>query len=597
MEEEKKPAKETKPGPADFEGPREVSESETSETETSDDQQSKLKKTDSSGPSRWQRLRGWYLTHKKLSIPLTVLTILLLLAAVPFTRYAIAAVFISQDVQVQVVDSKTGTPVSDAKVVAGSGSAGNTSGTGLTTLRGVRVGPATITVTKKYYKDGQLKATIPVIKSDKALKVPLEATGRQVKVKVTNLINQAALADVEITIADTKAKTDKSGAAIVVLPAGSKTQAAALKLKGYNDSKVTVQISDTEVKENAFKLTPTGHVYFLSNRNGTLDVMKSNLDGTDLKVVLAGTGNEDEYNTVLLASRDWKYLALLARRDDKPKVYVITTADDKLTTADEGAANFALSGWLGSSLVYSVTRTDLSPWQTGAGKLKSYNADTGKITTLDQTTGSGDATLSIYEYYGLVFLSGDTVVYAKGWANQGSAYVSDYSGKQDKIASISADGKNPKTVLAADAATTSLDYVPYSPNALHISKLVQDAGGYQYYDYVVGSQPKQVELSQDEYYEATHTYYLSPDGKKTTWTDQRDGKNAALVGDSTGSDSKVVKSTAGYSAFGWYTDSYLLLHKDGTELSITGTTGGTPVKITNYQGTTGYGVVPQQGYY
>jgi hypothetical protein len=590
MEDQEKPDPKTESETKAADGSSDSAGTETTEPE----KPAKPKKASPGGASRRQRLQAWYLSHKKLSIPFSVLAILVVLAAVPFSRYAVAGIFLSHDVQVQVLDSKSGKPVSDAKVQAGSGTVGYTSGTGYATLHDVKAGPTTITASKKYYDDAKLRVTVGILKSKKAVSLPLEATGRQVKVKVINAISQKPLAEVEISVSDIKAKTDQAGEAVVVLPVGTKSAEASLSLKDYNAAKVTLQVSETEIKQNDYKLTPAGQVYFLTNRNGTVDVMKSNLDGSEPKVVLAGTGREDEHNTVLIASPSWRYLALLARRDDKPKLYVINTADDKLTTADEGAANFSISGWLGNNLIYSLTRTDLSAWQTGASKLKSYNADTGKITLLDQTTGSGDATANIYEYYGLVFLSGDTVVYAKAWTSQG--FGADFSGKQDKIAVISAIGKDSKTVFSVDTATKSLDYTVHAPNAIYIAEYSKASQQVKYYDYAIGSQPQATELTNEQYYQDYYAYYASPNGKRVAWSDTKDGQPVALLGEPTSSDGKVVKGTEGYSEFGWYTDSYLLISKESSELYITTDQGGPPLRITNYHSLSAYGVL-FYGYY
>lgn len=544
--------------------------------------------------SHWRRFRDWYSNHKKLSIPLTVLLLLLVLGVVPWTRYAAAGLFISHDVEVQVVDSKTGAPVSEAKVQASSGSAEITSGSGHASLHKVKAGKTTIKVTKKYYKDSQLKTTIPVFKSSKAQSIRLQATGRQVKITVANVITKKGLAGVDVKISDVDVKTDTSGNATAVLKAGVSSQKATLKLSGYNDSNVTVQVSDTQVKENKFNLTPSGKVYFLSNRSGKVDVMKSNLDGSDPVIVLAGTGNEDTDNSVLVASPDWKYLALLAKRDTgASKVYIITTSNDQLTTADEGSANFAISGWIGDNLIYTVSRTDLSPWNTGSGKLKSYDASTGKLVLLDQTSGTGDASSNSYEYYALVFLSGDSVVYGKGWTSKYPSSA-DYSGKQETLSVISANGQNHKVISQYAADTKTVYYTPHGPNSIYIVTNTQGQTDYAYYDYIVGSAPKQISLTNEQLYKNYPTYYLSPDGKQTLWTEIRDG-NAILVGDTTGGNGKVIATIVSSSPVGWISGQYVLISKSTNELYIMSVAGGAPLKIGNYLNTSYYGLVTQRG--
>lgn len=570
----------------DFEGPRELPEDEPEEKNEPELGQTNI------GESRWRRFRHLYGSKKKVSIPLTILAALIIIGAIPFSRFALAGLFIRQDVQVQVLDSKTGAPVSSAQVQASLGATETTNGTGYATLHKLKPGKINIKITKKYYQDGNLKATVGIFGSPKALKADLQATGRQVKVKVTNVITKKGLANVAIKVSDIDAMTDSSGNASIVLPAGSTEQKAILKLNGYNDAEVKIQLSDTEVKENQFNLVPAGRIYFLSNRTGKIDVMKANLDGSNPVVVLAGTGSEDANNTILVASLDWKYLALLSKRGSAPKLYVISTSDDQLTIADEGSANFTISGWLGNNLIFTVSRTDLSPWKTGAGKLKSYDANTGKLTLLDQTNGAGDAASNTYEYYGLVFPSGDSVIFGKGWTSQNAA-TADYSGKQETLSTISVTGQNHQVVAKYDSATKSVYYTPHAANAIYVVESTDSQPSANvYYDYLVGSTPKQISLSNDQLYKAYSTYYPSPDGKQTLWSEDRDG-NAVLIGDAAGGNGKVVIKSSNAYPLGWFTSHYILLTKDGNELDILGVDGGTPLKITNFLSTSYYGLVPQ----
>src|SRR6185369_16053847 len=114
-------------------------------------------------------------------------------------------------------------------------------------------------------------------------------------------------------------------------------------------------------------------IYFLSKASGKIDVVKTNLDGTDRQTVLAGTGKEEDTDTILLASRDWKYLALKSRRDGKAvKLYLIDTSNDKLTTIDEGNATFDMVGWQNDYFVYYVYRNNVKSWQPKGSSLKSY---------------------------------------------------------------------------------------------------------------------------------------------------------------------------------------------------------------------------------
>jgi hypothetical protein len=169
--------------------------------------------------SRLDRFKTWYSEHKKLSIPLSIVLLLLLLAAVPPTRYALAGTVMKKDMTVIVKDSSAGTPVSGATVAAGSVSA-ETDSSGKAVFHALKVGPKTLTITKKYYTDRKASIVVPILKAKNTPEIKLVATGRQVKIKVTDFVNGNGLADVNIDLADSVSKTDKNGEALVVVPAG-----------------------------------------------------------------------------------------------------------------------------------------------------------------------------------------------------------------------------------------------------------------------------------------------------------------------------------------------------------------------------------------
>jgi hypothetical protein len=82
----------------------------------------------------------------------------------------------------------------------------------------------------------------------------------------------------------------------------------------------------------------------------------------------------------LLASRDWKYLALLSKRDggENAKLFLINTSNDSVATMDEGDATFLLSGWSEHRFVYRVIRNKLADWTPKKQALKSFDAENQK---------------------------------------------------------------------------------------------------------------------------------------------------------------------------------------------------------------------------
>lgn len=535
--------------------------------------------------SKWQRLRFWYGSHKKWTIPATVLVILLILAAVPWSRYKAAGLMVKKDFSIQILDSASQSPVSEATVKVGSRSA-QTDGNGRAQLR-LSAGRHTAVISKKYYQTQHASLLVPILSQKSTPAIKVDATGRQVKIVVKNLVSQKALADVDIKVADVRAKTDKNGEAIVVLPVGARQQKAVLSLKGYNDSEVSIQISDSGVAENFFSLTPAGKVYFLSNRTGKLDVMKANLDGSQPQVAVAGTGREGGQNTTLLTSPSQKYVALAARRSADyatPQLHILSAEDDKLLGVDQSNAEFQIVGWSGDNLIYTVSRSDLPDWQPGINKLKSYDATTGKITLLSQSSAVGDSQSWAYEYYEFIMVSADKVAYAKNWYTSDEAAEALLSDKQNSLLIINANGQDSKTLSTYDAKDF-VSFIRYKPNAFYI-RHTTPAGEKKFYEYVFGlAGPKSAAIDENEFNNSHQLFFVSPSGKKSAWAEARDGKYSILVGDSDGLNTKTVSSLAEFNVYDWYSEEYLLVTKGGSELYIMSAEGSEPVKITDFQPT------------
>jgi hypothetical protein len=429
---------------------------------------------------------------------------------------------------------------------------------------------------------------VPIMRQKTKPEVHLTATGRQVKITVKNTISKAVLEDVNIKIAGTTAKTDKDGTAIVVVPANSTEEKAELSLDGYNTVSATTKISQDKIQNNDFTMTPEGKVYFLSKLSGKIDVVKTNLDGTDRKTVLAGTGKEEDRNTILLASRDWNYLALLSRRaGNSPSLYMIDTASDNVSTVDEGNADFNLTGWVDGNFVYTVTRNNIQPWQPNRESLKSYNASTKKLTTLEQTTAEGSGSYdSMSQSFGQIYGYGGEVYYILQWNGTGS-YYDQAKNKQATFNSVKPDGSAKKAIKSFSTASdgyysVNLDERITSPDSIELE--ATDGAHTDYFTYSNGQVKNDTNMNQQKFYDTSYpTFLQSPSGKDTFWSESRDGKNTLFVGGEDGDGEKQIAQLSDYNTYGWYTDDYLLVSKNGSELYIMGKDGKqVPVKISDY---------------
>ncbi|HVS79220.1 MAG TPA: hypothetical protein VHD84_02950, partial [Candidatus Saccharimonadales bacterium] len=458
-----------------------------------------------------------------------------------------------------------------------------TDATGKAVLRNVKAGHHLLQISKKYYQSRQTDILSPIFSQKTVPDIALTATGRQVKITVSNLINKTKLANVGIKVAGISAKTDSSGSATVVLPVGASQQKATLSLAGYNDASVTVQVSNDKILNDNFTMTPAGKVYFLSNLSGNLDVVKTNLDGTDRQTVLAGTGNEDENNTVLLASRDWKYLALLSRRaGNSSTLYLIDTSNDSVATIDEGDVTFTLVGWSDDYFTYVVSRPDVQPWQPGAESIKSYDAQTKKLSILDSTSATGsnlnNATYETYIHQPI--LLDNLIVYTKTWY-QYPGYLQ-VSGQSNTLNVVKPDGTGKKTIKSLDAGKSYFgSTVFHSPDSIYV-QVSNIHGGSNYYEFNGVGLTSKNNLA-DDIFEKYPTYLYSPDDKSTFWSEPRDGKNTLFVGDASGGNGKQIATLSDYNTYGWYTDNYLLVSKDSSELYIMPVGGSnSPIKISDY---------------
>jgi hypothetical protein len=531
---------------------------------------------------------GAFLKTKKgkvVAILLAVAVVIGSIFAIPATRYAVAGLVIKKDVTLQVLDKTTLKPVSGVQLTL-AGQTVKTDGNGNATIKNVAVGEWRVDAKKNYYQDAGVTTLVPILAQQSTIKIAMVATGRQVPVTVINKVTGTALGGVEITTVDSSGTTDKDGHVVMVLPAGKDAVTATFKAKGYNNSTADITVTEQQDAKNTFAVTPNGKIYFLSKRTGKINVMKSDLDGANASVVVEATGKESETQTILLASRDWSYLALHAKRDsDDAKIYFVNTADDKFSVIDEGKnVSFTPVGWYNEHYIYKVFRGDAKDWQPGREAIKSFDAKTNKITTLYDTAGVGtDGSNWAHEALGAVYILENQVTFSAYWNNSvpGSALL---AGKKDVFATVRPDGSDKQNVKETDATTLSYtESVLYKPTEVYYR--ISTGGTYKYYAYEDGKMSDTTAVNDNNFFDDYPTYLVSPSGDKTFWFEPRDGKNVFFVGDKQGANGKEVLVNTDYTPYGWFTDEYLLLSKGNSELYIMprdAAAGVKPLKITDY---------------
>jgi hypothetical protein len=561
-------------------------EDESKESATEVETSEKPTESKAANGGKTAQIWKWPARHKKVSIPAAFVLLFVVLATVPFTRYAIASLFWKQDITVVVKDSQTKQPVSSA-LVTFNGVSKSTDNKGTAKLH-VPVGAGELSVTKLYYKTTKQTITATLNKP-KPFEVVVEATGRPVPLTVINKISGKPLENAVVKAEKTQAKTDKNGQVTMVLPADKTEVDATISGQGYNDLAVKIKVTSSEDSSNKFSITPAGKLYYLSNASGKLDVVKSDLDGANRQTVVAGTGKEDKNNTVLLASRDWKYIALYSKRDggDNPKIFLLETDTDKLSNMDEGDATFGLVGWSGDRFIYSVTRNNIKEWQPKRQALKSFQASTKKITLLEETYAEGDQSNYSGEFLGPAYILNQEVVYVKNWSFNWSNTLP--AGKPSTFNSVKSDGSQKKIIkgyVVASGKFQNIDARPGDFGEVYV-RYYNDDQTKQLYDEYENGKIASSKITTDEFYGFYPNYIVSPTDKRTLWADFRDGKNVMFVGDESGENGKQIGASEDYNSYGWYTDDYVLVTKKGSEMHImpaAGLDGGldASLKISDY---------------
>jgi hypothetical protein len=525
-------------------------------------------------------LKAWVAVNKKrkaFAIVVGVLILLGILTAIPFTRYAVYGVVIKKEVQFVILDTVSKAPVSGVNVKLGSVS-GMTDSTGKVTLHNIAVGNYRAVVSKKFYKDTTVTYTVPLFFTPTVQTESLAPTGRPVTITVTNSVTGDALANVTASVDDSSSITDKNGEVILVVSPKVQKQTITIKGNDYNDESLAIDLGKTTSYKTT--LTPQGSIFYLSNATGVINVMRANLDGSSPEVAVKGTGNENS-STLLLSSRDWSYSAYLATRTSNPSVYIIDTQGNYVEI-DNGDTNFSFVGWSGHTFFYEVTRNTAHYWDANRTSIKAYNADTKKLTTIDQNSGTGSNDyVYAYDYFSTINIIDGKIFYLK--IPEVPSYRWDGS---QKVKAIVVDAKSYDSKVLKEYPLNNpygnADVRFYEPGGIYIQ--ITSGGTVSYYEYEDGA-IKSINITGEKYSSAYPTYLISPSGDKTFWYEKRDGKNTLFIGDNDGKNQKQIASLSDYTPYGWYgdNDQYVLLTKNGSELYIaTPDTINNPQKVTDY---------------
>jgi hypothetical protein len=520
-------------------------------------------------------MKAWsWLTEKPWRLAVAIVgTLALLGGLVWFTnlKYVLGGLIVKSSPQVTVTDAKTKLPVPKALVEI-AGSAQLTDKSGRVHPSGLHPGKTLLLVRKIGYRDSSQSVALSFGSAD-SYQVELAPNGIQMDAMLTNKLTGAPLGGVEMRAGDAEALTDSKGQARLSLPPTADNTQVTVNFgkDGYTSTSVPVLVRKSAPTINV-ALTPAGKVYFLSNRTGNIDLYEANLDGSESKVALAGTGSEDADTGILTNTTDHQFLALVSSREGRRTngqlqhaLFLFDTQNGELTKLDDGVAFSDFRAWLGDTLIYEKNKND--QYFGSCDDLKAFNVSTKKTTTFFSSnlaqTGCPNITAAL----------ADSAFYTV-----------------DRASDSAKDGV---FMVTAEGATKKVDSKPADNTVRRVHQTILS----EYYGYESGQQTTQwdsidvgslqvTRLPYGPTNENSRYYNDSPSSKYSSFVEERDGKSELYLTDGNGENERKLTSMGSVNQFvQWYGDDYIAFSStraDENALYVVAVSGGAPTKVSDF---------------
>jgi hypothetical protein len=498
-----------------------------------------------------------------------ILLILLGIFSVPYTRYKILGYVITKNVSLSITDSITKDQVSNVSVFV-NGRKYSTSSAGTVSFN-LGVGPHQIQVSKAYYKSYEDKLFVGFFSNTKQ-NIKLLPTGRQLTIKLLNIITNQPISGGSISYQGVFSKSNLLGVANLVIPDKENTDNIIVNARGYNQTNLAVKTDNKNLNET-LNLVPSGTIYYLKQINGIMDVVGSNLDGSNPKIILNGTGNENVGNSFLYPSPDWKNLVLITNRSgSNQSIYTVNPSNSQIKEIDSSTGNINPIGWYNDQFIYQNEGSYNTEFNPGNNQIKSYNEESNQLNVVDQSQVQGSQPSFVYQDFSTPKIIGNQLLYISQWY-QSSSYIGAIPSNTLKIASL--DNYSIKNILSKSQTSGNILQIiqPY-PNSAYIETYNSLNNSASIYQYSNGS------LSLDNAPNAFNNFQnlinqtttLNPSGTKTAWSVLQNGSPVVFVGNQNGTNQTEINNLKGYSFVAWYNDQYMLVSKNN-KLYVNSITG------------------------
>lgn len=520
--------------------------------------------------------------HKKKSVVLGFVCVLLVLLIIPPSRYALLGTFIQKDVSMVLTDSITGQAVPEADVLVGN-KVVTSDQSGYLLVPKLSYGPHTLIVSKPYYESKKYTIHVPLFGNKKQEQLQLLATGRLAKVSIRNSLTGLPLQGIRIsTETGSNGTTNDEGFATVVL--NYESQEVKAQISGDDIVTKTVIIRPAlDAITNRIEATPAGKIAFLSNSSGKLDVMISNLDGTEKKVLVPSSGNENFSSSKLYMSPNKRFAMYFANRGGTGQfLHLISLDTGTIELVTNEPLVYEPIGWVQESFLYKTSPQYTGGFVVGIETLQTYNPDTKERYTLDSTKTEGVSNADFAkEYFGSVYIVFDQVYYEKYW--QASYYYGARLANKSITVNSAKPKETPKILKQWQAGYDSfIRSVRVAPKVFHY--FVQlDGVINSFWELKNNVVTESAVISADDFTIRKYpSFFLSPNGRLAVWEEKRDGKNNILIGSDNGDSVENFAQETDFAIVDWYSNDYVLLSKQNSELFITSRAGiksGNPAVI------------------
>ena len=456
---------------------------------------------------------------------------------------------------VVVLDESTQLPLKNVQVKLAAAS-GTTDVNGKVSLSKIKLGPAMLTIEKRGFAPIN-RSIIIGLGSNPLGDFKLTSTGSQYTFTVTDFLSGKPVSKVEASSNEASAlSNDKGVIKLIIDIRGDEKIAVTIQGEGYRQEKFEIDPADKS--DHVVKLVPSRKQTFVTKRSGKYDIYSVYIDGKDETLVLTGSGSERD-DMVLVPHPSAETLAYVSTRGNQHNSdgYLLSNLI-LINTSDNTTTNVAMSeqlqiiDWSGDYLVYVAIASGSSADSPNRFRLVTYNFRDG-----------GSKELAHANYFNDVVAAGGAVYYSPS-----SAYQSTPS----NFYKISPSGTDAKTIFNQEV--WNIIRSSYDHFALSVEQ--------QWYDYRLGDSAP-TKLGNAPADQNSRVYVDSPDGKRSIWSEIRDGKGTLLSYDlSAKSDTSLQSQSGLVYPMRWLSNNVVIYRvktdQESADYAVS-TDGGKPVKI------------------